>query len=86
MQISRGDMPTEDMLDGVMILVGGIVLLTPGFITDTLGFFLLIPWTRALIKYWIKQKIEKMLAQGTIISSNSASTRRHQDYEDADYY
>ncbi|HSA31460.1 MAG TPA: FxsA family protein [Candidatus Omnitrophota bacterium] len=56
--LERGEMPTEDMLDGVLILIGGILLLTPGFITDSLGFLFLIPIARKPIKYWVRKKIE----------------------------
>ena len=55
--LNRGVMPTDEMLDGLMILLGGIVLLTPGFITDFMGFLLLIPLTRSLIKIFAKKQI-----------------------------
>jgi UPF0716 protein FxsA len=44
--MSRLESPTHSVLEGIMILVGGVLLITPGFLTDTLGFLLLIPWTR----------------------------------------
>ena len=66
--VNRGIMPTEEIFDGVMILSGGILLLTPGLITDLVGFMLLIPFTRHLIKAWLKQKIQKMIEEGRIIS------------------
>ncbi|TGV24475.1 FxsA family protein, partial [Mesorhizobium sp. M00.F.Ca.ET.186.01.1.1] len=36
-QLSRGQMPTETIIDGVLILVGGILLLLPGFVSDVIG-------------------------------------------------
>lgn len=48
--LSRGEMPTEEATDGALILFGGALLLTPGFLTDVIGLFLLIPWTRALVR------------------------------------
>jgi UPF0716 protein FxsA len=48
-QIDRGDMPAFEMLDGALILVAGLFLLLPGFLTDTLGFLLLIPPLRRLL-------------------------------------
>ena len=45
--VSRGEIPTDRLLEGVMILIGGAMLLTPGLITDTLGFALIIPISRA---------------------------------------
>lgn len=44
--LSRGEMPGRELLEGAMVLAGGIMLLTPGFITDLLGFSLLLPVTR----------------------------------------
>ena len=44
--IAEGKTPALEMLEGVVILVSGVLLLTPGFITDGLGLLGLIPWTR----------------------------------------
>jgi len=84
--LQQGLMPTEEMLDGLMILVGGIVLLTPGFITDILGFLLLAPWTRQLIKTWLRKKFEQMTRSAQIITIHPSEHRRYDDIEDADYY
>ena len=43
-------MPARETFDGAMIILGGALLLTPGFITDIVGFLLLIPPTRALMR------------------------------------
>jgi UPF0716 protein FxsA len=60
-RLSRGQFPTDSLLDGVCILVGGTLLLTLGYATDVLGFFLLLPVTRkpfkALMMKWIEKKI-----------------------------
>ncbi|MCB0292521.1 MAG: FxsA family protein, partial [Calditrichaeota bacterium] len=42
-ELAAGRMPTGELLDGLLILIGGIVLLTPGLLTDLCGFALLIP-------------------------------------------
>lgn len=47
---ARGQMPTKEAADGVLILLGGALLLTPGFVTDAVGLVLLIPPTRAFVK------------------------------------
>ncbi|RMF06836.1 MAG: FxsA family protein [Candidatus Neomarinimicrobiota bacterium] len=60
-ELARGRMPTDRMVDGLLILVGGIVLLTPGLITDITGFLLLIPPTRSLVKQWLKRQFEARL-------------------------
>lgn len=82
--MNQGIMPTEEMFDGLMIFCGGIVLLTPGFITDALGFILLIPLTRQIIKYFLQKKIKSMMSTGQITTRSSFSDR--DDIDDADYY
>ena len=51
-----GRMPTDAMIDGLLILFSAAVLLTPGFITDTLGFLLLIPPARAAVRETLKKR------------------------------
>jgi UPF0716 protein FxsA len=48
--IAAGRMPHREVLDGVLIVVGGAFLLTPGFISDAVGLLLLIPPTRAVLR------------------------------------
>jgi UPF0716 protein FxsA len=48
--LSRGEIPTKQLTDGAMILFGGALLLTPGFLTDAVGLLLLLPPTRAVLK------------------------------------
>jgi len=61
--LNDGIMPGDSLIQGVIILAGGILLLTPGFVTDTVGFIFLIPASRNVIKKyllkWLKGKIEK---------------------------
>ncbi|MFA5087784.1 MAG: FxsA family protein [Candidatus Omnitrophota bacterium] len=83
--LQAGIMPTDEMLDGVLILAGGILLLTPGFITDTLGFLLLVPLTRSFIKKILHRKLDRMISSGQIISSQSPLFEKDNDIEDADY-
>jgi UPF0716 protein FxsA len=48
--LARGEMPTKEVTDGAMILFGGALMLTPGFITDIFGLLLLLPPTRSALK------------------------------------
>ncbi len=57
--LNRGEMPAEGMLDALLILVAGIVLLTPGFLTDIAGLLMLIPQTRFLFKRWLRKKFDE---------------------------
>ena len=64
-ELQLGRMPTDKMVDGLLVLVGGIVLLTPGLLTDITGFLLLIPASRKLIKQWLKKKFESYIISVT---------------------
>ncbi|KMM37415.1 FxsA family protein [Guptibacillus hwajinpoensis] len=63
-QMQTGQMPGDAILDGLCILIGGVVLLTPGFITDAVGFLLLIPATRKPFKRWMLTFIERKMKNG----------------------
>ena len=56
--LREGRMPSGELLDALLIVIAGIVLLTPGLLTDSVGFLLLIPATRNSIKYWLRRQIE----------------------------
>lgn len=55
--LREGGMPGEELLDALLIALAGLVLITPGFITDLVGFLLLVPFTRMLVKSWLKEKM-----------------------------
>lgn len=65
-EMMAGLLPGEEILDGVCILVGGAMLLTPGLITDILGGSLLFPLTRSLYKRTAYRLIRAKMAMGTI--------------------
>ncbi|MBU4149883.1 MAG: FxsA family protein [Candidatus Omnitrophica bacterium] len=69
--VNQGIMPTDKLFDGVLILCSGILLLTPGLLTDMAGFVGLIPLTRNLFKRWLKSKIEHIINQGKVITITS---------------
>jgi len=56
--LSEGQMPSRELLDALLIGIAGLVLLTPGFLTDAFGFILLIPNTRNVIKHWLHRQVE----------------------------
>jgi UPF0716 protein FxsA len=62
-QVAQGEVPGGALLDGAFVLVGGILLITPGLISDILGFLFLIPLTRGPIKALLRRKIEHYIAQ-----------------------
>jgi UPF0716 protein FxsA len=52
--VAESRVPAKEVLDGVLIIFGGALLLTPGFITDIFGIVLLIPPTRAMVRTFLK--------------------------------
>ena len=73
--INQGIMPADKLFDGVLILCSGILLLTPGLLTDIIGFMGLIPLTRNLLKRWIKAKVEDIISQGKVITVTSFKSK-----------
>lgn len=65
-QLRSGQMPAGTLLDGLCVLVGGILLLFPGFITDILGLFFLLPFSRPFAKAGIFYFLQKQIAKGRI--------------------
>lgn len=52
-ELRQGRMPADALFDGVLILIAGVLLLTPGMISDLTGILLLFPPTRGLFKVWL---------------------------------
>ena len=55
-ETAAGRVPTKELIDGLLVLIGGIVLLTPGLLTDLAGFCLMLPGFRAIIRERVKKK------------------------------
>jgi UPF0716 protein FxsA len=64
-------MPVSALAHGLFVLIAGVLLLTPGFATDTLGFALLIPPVRE----WISAKIWTFIEPNVVTSTQWSSTR-----------
>ncbi|MBN1557107.1 MAG: FxsA family protein [Lentisphaerae bacterium] len=64
--LTAGRMPAPRLMDGVMILAAGLLLVTPGLITDAAGFLLLVPAVRAAIRAWLRRKLEAKLREGSV--------------------
>jgi UPF0716 protein FxsA len=65
-QLRYGQIPGEAVLDGICIHIGATLLITPGFITDILGFFLLFPFTRRFCKLLMRDSFRKWIDRGKI--------------------
>jgi len=76
--MAAGQMPQEALLDGLSIFLGGALLLTPGILTDILGFSLLFPMTRpflqALVAGWIQKKMQASQAVVTFHQNGFGNT------------
>ncbi len=70
--LGRGDLPADGLLQGAFVLVGGVLLLTPGFLTDAFGFACLLPPTRAAMAAGLKAWASKAIEQGTLQAERQA--------------
>jgi UPF0716 protein FxsA len=59
--VQEGRVPAREVLDGALVVFGGLLLLTPGFLTDVLGLALLIPPTRALVRRVLVRRLERRM-------------------------
>ncbi len=65
--LAAGRMPEEGILAGVLVLVGGVLLVTPGVLTDAVGLSLLVPWSRQRIAAAIRTQLERRFSmQGSV--------------------
>ena len=65
-ELAQGRLPTQSILDGLSILVGGALLLTPGILTDIIGFSLLLPPSRREIQRRVRVRLEKGIREGAM--------------------
>src|SRR5688500_17675475 len=66
LSLSQGEIPSEELIDGILIFVSGILLLTPGVLTDVFALILLIPYTRMHFKRWLRRRFDRMMASGNV--------------------
>ena len=64
--IERGTIPSSELFDGALILASGLLLLTPGILTDIVGFAVLVPQTRRIIRRWLGSLIQRRIQRGEI--------------------
>ena len=62
--LAENRLPHKEVLDGVLIVLGGALLITPGFLTDILGLILLIPPTRAIVRAFFSRSVRRRMAMG----------------------
>ena len=59
--LRSGRMPSRQLADAALVLIGGTLLLTPGFVTDIVGFFFILPLTRPLTRAWLEAAVARRL-------------------------
>lgn len=65
-EMEAGNLPAPQMIDGIMVLMAGALLVTPGLITDAVGFALLVPVVREYIRGWLRKKLEQRVRSSYI--------------------
>ncbi|RQD79377.1 MAG: FxsA family protein [Halanaerobium sp. MSAO_Bac5] len=90
-KLNSGQMPTDDLISALLILMGGVTLLTPGFLTDITGFLLILPGSRDLIAALVKKYFLKYVKEKKVDfhykrerGSNHSSNNSQDDYIDID--
>ena len=69
-------LPARELADGALVLVGGTLLLTPGFVTDLFGFFFILPFTRPLARRALTAVITRKFLGGPSSTSHDRRTRQ----------
>jgi len=65
-KMQQGTLPGDDLINGAMLLLGGALLITPGFITDFTGFALIFPPTREIVKRSVRSYLQRKIDRGEI--------------------
>lgn len=73
-QLAHGELPAQTVVEGIILLVCGALLLTPGFISDTLGFLGLVPAIRSVVAKSLLSKVFVMQAQRSQGFNNGGHT------------
>ncbi|MGM0420419.1 MAG: FxsA family protein [Bacillota bacterium] len=85
--LNQGKLPADEIIQGVMILVGGAMLLTPGLLTDVAGFLFILPGSRPFIANLLKKYLQKYIEKSEGSSSfnfyySNSNTKQKQDEPD----
>lgn len=79
--LAQGQIPADKLIDGLLIFIGGIMLITPGILTDITGFCCVLPFTRPKVKYFTKGKLEKLVETGRVqfFGSNKDNVEKNKE-------
>jgi UPF0716 protein FxsA len=74
--VGRGEVPGRELADGFLVLFGGALLLTPGFLSDAVGLALLLPPVRAVVRPVLLAQLSARAVRSTFGTPAGARTRR----------
>lgn len=84
--VSQGRLPEEGIIGGALVLVGGVLLVTPGVVTDVFGLILLLPPTRRRVAALVRRRLERKIREGAIrVVSYRGGPRAADDVIDAEF-
>ena len=78
-ELKQGRAPTQELVEGAMIVVGGLVLLTPGILTDIFGFAMMVPGFRRSLAKQFKVRMPRGFTASTGFQSGSSDSRKRDD-------
>lgn len=73
--LRTGRMPAREVVDGALVLAGGALMLTPGFLTDAVGLLLVIPATRALVNRLVRTRVRSIFVPGRASAKSGPRSR-----------
>jgi len=77
--LAQGRMPSAEIADGIMVIFAAALLLTPGLLTDLLGFTLLVPFSRRLLRGWLVYRIGKNMRASTVVFRDGTADQFRDD-------
>lgn len=84
--IDAGEVPTREIFDGACLLIAGVLLLTPGFVTDALGLLLFVPAVRATLRRWLARRVTASTSSRVFVDGVEVRrTKRGGPVIDGDY-
>jgi UPF0716 protein FxsA len=85
-EFARGRLPATELLDGMLVVVAGVLLLTPGVVTDCLGIALLFPPSRSLLRSWLVRWFQSRWRLQAFSSSTHEADTKGQSSQVIDSY
>ena len=65
-ELAEGRLPGAELVEGALVLVGGLFLLTPGLLTDLMGLSLMVPAFRSAVRAWLIRRLERLVREGKV--------------------